>query len=210
MMQSSTRIGLAIVLCVALAGLLVYLPEKSAHTESMLLSDPDSPAIGNPYGNPVIVVVFSDYHCPPCKDLSNSLQMLVGEDTHLRVIFKEYPILSENSQLAARSALAVSIASEGKYFAYHQALMQSSSTYTPEFLAELAGQADIAPEAYAKALQNPRIDQEIARNLELARQLNISGVPAVVIGHKILTGDSIDRIKAAIAEVRASQAEKPH
>ncbi len=208
-LDRATRLAIAVILCVVLSAILVFMPEKPSHMPDALLGDPDSPAIGNPYGNPVTVVVFSDYHCGPCKGLSNALQVLVGEDTHLRVTFKEYPVLGDNSVLAARSALAVNLANERKYFVYHQALMQSSSTYTPEFLAELAGDAGIAPEAYARALKDPRIDQEIARNLDLARQLHFSAVPTVIVGDKILVGDSIEGIKSAIAEARGGAARTP-
>lgn len=56
----------------------------------------------------------------------------------------------------------------------------------------------------AKALRSPEVDRELARNLTLQRQLDLSGTPAWVVGDKVLVGAiGYDGLKAAIAEARA-------
>ncbi|MBI3630946.1 MAG: thioredoxin domain-containing protein [Candidatus Sungbacteria bacterium] len=207
-MQPATRMLFGIISCLLLAVIFVYLPKHNARIEA-LLSDPESPAIGNPYGNPVRIVVFSDYHCGPCKALSTALEELARHDTHLRIIFKEYPILTENSMVAARSALAVHFARSGAYFPYHQVLMQMSASFTPEMLAELAEKDDVPRDVYAKALANPKVDEQIGKSVELAGRLRINAVPALVVGHQVIVGDSLDMIRAAIARERENMKNAP-
>lgn len=203
-MEPAKRTIAAILLCILCGIAVTYWPVNNA-PPAHLADDPDSPAIGNPYGRPVIVVVFSDYHCGPCKELSTDLEAFTREDTHLRVIFKEYPVLGENSVLAAKSALAVHFANERKYFAYHQALMQSSERFTEAELEASAVGLGIASEAYRKALQDPRIEEQIHRNYQLSNQLYFSAVPTVVVGGKVLVGNSIERIRAAVAQTRSDE-----
>lgn len=207
-LDRTTRLGIAVILSIVLVGIFMFLPERTTHPHA-LEYDPDSPAIGNPYGNPVIVVLFSDYHCGPCKGLSNALDELTKRDTHLLVIFKEFPVLGENSVLAARAALAVHFANDSKYFLYHQALMHAAlGDFTPDGLAQTASDIGMDPETFRKALQNPKIDEQIERSHSIAASLGFSGVPTTVIGGKVLVGDSIDQIKEAIEEVR-NPAQKP-
>jgi protein-disulfide isomerase len=56
------------------------------------------------------------------------------------------------------------------------------------------------------AIANPAVDQELAKNLQLQRQLDLSGTPAWVVGSKVLVGAvGYDALKAAIAEARAAK-----
>ena len=74
--------------------------------EEQVLNDPDSPIAGNPEGD-VTVVEFFDYHCTYCKRIIPIIQKLLKQDKNVRYVFKELPILSPASRLAARAALVV-------------------------------------------------------------------------------------------------------
>src|SRR5258708_11361798 len=69
-----------------------------------IYSDADSPVAGNPKGN-VSIVVFFDYNCGYCKKSLPELQALIDKDPMLKVIYKEFPILGPQSQVAATAAL---------------------------------------------------------------------------------------------------------
>ena len=57
------------------------------------------------------------------------------------------------------------------------------------------------------AIANPAVDQELTKNLQLQRELDLSGTPAWVVGNKVLVGAvGYDALKAAIAEARAAKA----
>ncbi len=61
---------------------------------------------GNPDGD-ITVVEFMDYRCGYCKKAHPEVTELLGTDGNIRFIVKEFPILGDQSVLAARFAIAV-------------------------------------------------------------------------------------------------------
>ena len=52
----------------------------------------------------------------------------------------------------------------------------------------------------------PRIDAEIARNLETAARLGVTGTPSWVVGDRVLSGAlPVEELKRAIAAARAGR-----
>ncbi len=85
-----------------------------------ILDDPGSPVAGNPNGD-IAIVEFFDYRCPYCKQVVAPLAQLLKEDTKLRLVHKELPILGPDSLVASRAALAAR--KQNKYHEMHAALM---------------------------------------------------------------------------------------
>lgn len=159
-----------------------------------IYDDPASPVVGNPKGD-VTVVVFFDYNCGYCKKSLPELQGLIAKDPMLRVIYKEFPILGAQSQIAATAALAAK--RQGQYAAFNHALFASDGAGD----AMLKGVADRLKLNYAKLQQDmadPQLVAEIERNLKLAEALEINGTPAYIIGDQIIPGaidiDSLTRL----------------
>jgi len=125
------------------------------------------------------------------------------------VVFKEFPILSEDSELAARAALAVYSIDKSKYFDYHTALMKSSGAFTMDMLTEKAKEVGIDPEAFKKALENPDVAKELSHNKEIAQSLHIDATPTVIVDTSLMTGAiDLDALKAKIADSRKAAAKK--
>ena len=62
-----------------------------------LMSDPESPIVGNPNGD-VTIVEFSDYQCPYCKRAHTTVKSVLAADSKVKLIFKDLPILGEPSR----------------------------------------------------------------------------------------------------------------
>ena len=167
-----------------------------------LQNNPNSPFAGNPNGD-VTIVEFFDYHCHYCKQFYPTVAKLIDDDKNLRVVFKEFPILSEDSALAAKAALAVYSIDKGKYFAYHTALMKSSGAFTMDMLQDKAKEVGIDPDAFKKAMDNADLTKEIDHNKELAQSIGINGTPAIIVGNDLIPGAiEYDALKAKIASAR--------
>lgn len=152
--------------------------------------------IGNPDGD-VTLVEFYDYNCGYCRASLPVIEQLVAADPKLRVVFKELPVLSDESRVAARAALAA--AAQRRFKPFHDAL----------YAAGPVTQASIAAAAKAAGVDLARIpadaDQVIRDNLETAGKLGISGTPSWVVGDEILSGAlPAERLKEAIAKARAT------
>ena len=165
-----------------------------------ILNDSAAPVGGNAAGD-VTLVEFFDYNCPYCRKVAPTMADLEEADPDLRIVYKEYPILGPGSEFAARAALASR--KQGKYVPFHHALMQASEQVTEETVMEIARVVGLDPEQLGADMQDPAIQAAIARNLELANALGITGTPSFVIGDRIVPGAADFRtLQGLIADVR--------
>src|SRR4029453_12850383 len=90
----------------------------------------------------VVLVEFFDYACAYCRASLPHVEQLLKEDKGLRVVFRELPILGQDSVAAARVSLAAS--KTGRFNQYHDALYASGRP-APQTIADAARAAGIAP-----------------------------------------------------------------
>ncbi|MEO1189060.1 MAG: thioredoxin domain-containing protein, partial [Pseudomonadota bacterium] len=123
---------------------LIALSEKRAAEEAALamaaIADNQDALINNaadysigPADAPVTVVEFFDYRCGFCKRSAQwATELPEKYDNQVRVVFKEFPILSTESEKAALAAIAAG--KQDKYIEMHMALMEldNGSGFGPE------------------------------------------------------------------------------
>lgn len=165
-----------------------------------LLHDPAAPVLGNPQGD-VTMVEFFDYRCPYCKLMAPSLAALIGRDHGLRLVMKEYPVLSRESIVAAKVALVA--ARHGAYGAFHTAMFALKGPLDEATVMQVAQSVGVAPEMARAEMADPAILAELRRNLALGAVIGVRGTPAFVIGSSIVPGAvSIDDLAKLIAAER--------
>lgn len=145
---------------------------------AQLVNSRQSPTVGNPKGS-VTLIEFFDYQCVHCRRLAPSIAALVDKDPNLRVVYKEFPIFGKDSEFATRAALAANM--QGKYSAFHNALMGSTKPLTNEQVLALAKQAKLNIRRLKKDMHSPAVDKEIKDNRALAQALNIAVTPSLII-----------------------------
>lgn len=168
--------------------------------QSEVFNDRASPVAGNPRGD-VTIVEFFDYRCPYCKQVLPSLQTLLKEDHNLRFVFKELPVLGPQSVTAARAALAAE--RQGKYEAFHNAMMATKGQITDDTVYKVAGSIGLDVDRLKQDMSAPEIEQALKANLALADALNIHGTPGFIIGKRIVPGAvDLDALRNMIADAR--------
>lgn len=165
-----------------------------------LLEDPGSYVAGNENGD-VTIVEFFDYRCPYCKRSLSALMATLEKDPNVRVVFKEFPILGEESVLASRAAIA-SI-QQGKYLDYHNALMESGNDLNEQSVLRIAREVGLDADKLMADMFSSEVTEVIRDNYLLAEALGIGGTPAFVIGDQLIPG-AIDerRFAELIQEAR--------
>ena len=157
---------------------------------------PRGVVIGNPKGN-VTLVEFFDYACTYCRASLPDIDRLLAEDKKLKIVYRELPILSEESNLAARVSLFA--AEQGKYGPFHKALYAGGHV-TKESILAAAAATGLDRKATEAAMNSNRYDPEIENNLKLAQDLGASGTPTFVVGNRILNGAvGYDALKEAVS-----------
>ncbi len=146
--------------------------------------DPNAPVLGNPQGD-ITMIEFFDYNCPYCKRAMEPVKGLLAGDGGIRLVYREFPILSDGSVFAAKAALAAR--NQGKYEEMHWALMslgradEASTIKTAEGLG-----LDI--DRLRADMDSPEVASHIALSMDLAGGLGITGTPSFVIGDTVVPG----------------------
>lgn len=161
------------------------------------------PQVGNPKGD-VTIVEFFDYNCGYCKRALDTVKKTVESDKNVRVVFIELPILSPQSETAAKWALAAN--KQGKYWEFHQAMLESSAPKTEETMADIAKSAGLDVEKLKKDAADKVVEDELAANRDAAARLQISGTPAFIVGEQIIRGFvEYEGFKTIVADERKKE-----
>ena len=168
-----------------------------------LLEDPTSPVAGAEAAS-VEVVEFFDYRCGYCKNVHATVLNLPALYPNVRLIFKEFPILGPDSELAAKAALAA--AKQGAYLPMHEALMGLSVPPTQTTIEALGTTLGLDLAKLKTDMETPEIAQSLARNQALAVALGIQSTPTFVIGGEVVPGAmDAERFANVIAKAEAMQ-----
>jgi protein-disulfide isomerase len=169
-----------------------------------LYNDPDAQIGGNPKGD-VTIVEFFDYRCPYCKQVQPLLEGLLDSDRKLRIVYKEFPILGPASTYASKLALAAR--AQGKYDAFHRAMMDTKGNIDQAVVDQVAVSVGIDLAKAKARMGTPAIEAVIKKELALADAINVNGTPAFVIAGKLYPGAmTLDELKSAIAAARKAHA----
>ena len=159
--------------------------------------------LGNPDGD-VTIYEFSDYNCGYCKRSFNTLMALTAEDSDIRVVVKEFPILAQSSADAA--ILALGAGELGLFEAFHTKLMTWQGGLDDMAFETIAEDSGTTVADLLAAAEKIDTDAIISANRYMAEQLKITGTPAFLIGDTLIPGAiSLDEMKALVKEVRENR-----
>ncbi|MCZ0941806.1 MAG: DsbA family protein [Gammaproteobacteria bacterium] len=145
----------------------------SEHRDA-LLAAAGVPTLGDLSGG-VTVVEFFDYRCGYCKRSLDAVRGLLGADG-VRVEMREYPILGDESEAAARAALAA--ARQGAYEAAHFALMAHEGGFDAAAIESIMGELGLDVEKLTADMESTEVGALIEANRDLAARIGVTGTPA--------------------------------
>ncbi|MGH7061132.1 MAG: DsbA family protein [Stellaceae bacterium] len=168
-----------------------------------IFDDPTTPVAGNPKGD-VAIAEFFDYRCPYCKKVEPDLEALLKSDPKLRIVFKEFPILGPVSVTASQAALAAQ--RQGKYDAFHDAMMSARGNITDDTVYQVARSVGLDVDKLKHDMASPEVAQTVKSNMTLADALEVHGTPAFIIGDRVVPGAvDLSELKKYVAEARNSK-----
>lgn len=173
-----------------------------ASMQEAIFNDPGQIVVGNPDGD-VTLVEFFDYNCGYCRSALPDLATLLAEDPDLRVILKEFPILSNESIDAARVAVLVGEA-DADYWSFHEALFTSRGKVDKQVALAAAADLGLSPVSLELDMGKDSVSKTIQTSYEIAKALNITGTPTYIIGNEVIPGAiGIEELRERIANMRA-------
>ena len=163
---------------------------------------PDAIVAGNPAGD-VTIVEFFDYRCTYCRKIVPEISELLKQDGNIKLVLKDFPILSKESESAARAAIAS--VSQGKYWDFHLALM-SAEELSDEAIFAIAKGVGLNVDKLKADMANAKVNDSIVRTHKLARELGIEATPTFYIGDTPFSGAlPLSELKDAVAAARKAK-----
>src|SRR6476469_5419404 len=160
-----------------------------AQNSDAIFNSPRQVVLGNKDGD-VTFVEFFDYNCGYCKRAMDDMLTLMKADPKLKVVLKEFPVLSQGSVEAAQVAVAVRMQdpSGKKYLDFHQKLLGGRGQADKARALAAAKDAGLDTAKIEKDIASPEVRVAIEENFKLAEPMGMNGAPSYVIGKQIVIG----------------------
>jgi protein-disulfide isomerase len=173
-----------------------------------IFNSPRGVVLGNKDGD-VTFVEFFDYNCGYCKRAMADMLDLMKSDPKLKVVLKEFPVLSEGSVEAAKVAVAVRMQDPTgkKYLDFHQKLLGGRGPADKARALAAAKDAGLDTARIEKDLASPEVRATIEENFKLAEAMGMNGTPSYVIGKQVVIGAvGVDGLREKIGLARCGKA----
>jgi len=144
-----------------------------------------TPIAGNTKGD-VTIIEFFDYNCGYCKKAFSDVAQAIEKDKQIKVVLKEFPILSKGSEEASRVALAAKL--QGKYWAFHRAMLENQGQANEAAALRVAEKLGLDMARIKKDMASPEVKKEIDDTRKLATKMGIQGTPHFIVGDRIIPG----------------------
>lgn len=175
---------------------------RSAYAENKTaLETPFASAWAGAAKGDVTLVMFTDYACGYCRGSLPDIDRLIAEDSRLKVVWREIPILGPGSEIAAKASLAA--AQQGQFRTFHERMFASGQPNGDKVSAVLRSMP-IDLRRVQKDIYGPEVMAEIQHNMELAGRIDPNlATPTFVVNGQMLKGAvGYDALKQAITDAR--------
>ncbi|TMJ55913.1 MAG: DsbA family protein [Alphaproteobacteria bacterium] len=173
-----------------------------------IFNSPRGVTLGNKDGD-VTFVEFFDYNCGYCKRAMSDMLDLLKSDPKLKVVLKEFPVLSQGSVEAAQVAVAARMQDPTgkKYLDFHQKLLGGRGQADKARAMAAAKDAGFDTAKLEKDMASPEAKATIEENFKLAEAMGMNGTPSYVIGKQIVVGAvGLEGLKEKISTARCGKA----
>jgi protein-disulfide isomerase len=170
--------------------------EQVASSYPKLKTEAATLSVG-PANAAITIIEFFDYRCPYCHASNEWSQKLLASRNDVRFIFKQLPLLSENSVGAAQAAIASQ--KQGKFAAFHNALMAATGDLNINQVMQIAASVGLDTARLQADMAKPDVAAMLSAVNEQATTLGISGTPGFVINGQLISGFDTEALDAALA-----------
>lgn len=151
------------------------------------VSTDDDPSLG-PADAAVTIIEFSDFNCPYCRQFHQATfrELLAAYPDQIRFVYRDYPITSQESFLAAQAAECA--AEQGSFWDYHDALFSGRIELSPSAYRQYADDLGLDSDELMRCVESGQFADEVQADARYAASLGLSGTPTFFINGIPLVG----------------------
>ncbi|GAA2008739.1 thioredoxin domain-containing protein [Nocardiopsis rhodophaea] len=161
--------------------------------EELARRDADDPMALGDTDAPVVLIAYSDYNCPFCGRWVREIQpelMRYVDDGQLRIEWREFPYLSDDSTTAARAAHAAGV--QGKFWEFHDTYYGEDEKFEGDALKnELDAIADdigLDKKRFDEDRESGDAAQAVQRDFDEGMGIGVTGTPAFLVNGQPVMG----------------------
>jgi protein-disulfide isomerase len=162
--------------------------------------DEEDPAMGAAI--PLVTIVeFSDFQCPYCAQLGQTLEELTREHGQdVKLVFKQFPLpMHAQAEPAARAALAAH--QQGKFWALHDKLFLNQQALSDDDLERYARAAGVDVARWREDFGSEALRQHVRDELAFGRALQVRSTPSFYVNGRFFKGaQPAEQVRAIIEE----------
>jgi protein-disulfide isomerase len=163
----------------------------------------DAPSLGNANA-PVTLVEFSDFECPVCRSLHDTLRGLLPNYPQVRLIFKDFPLDSihpwaRTAAIAGRCAYQQDPKAFWKMYDLiydNQDIISAESAWGK--MVDFAGQSGLNQDTFKGCMASPETGAAIDASRQNGILLEVSSTPTVFVNGRRMVGVNAQQLEQYI------------
>jgi protein-disulfide isomerase len=145
--------------------------------------------VRGPKDAPVTIIEFSDFQCPFCKTANATVkQVLEKYPGKVRLVFRDYPLVSIHPQAPKAHEAARCAADQGKFWEFHDLLFERSPRMAPADLKQYAQDLKLNPAAFEQCLDSGKYAAEVDKDVQEGMGLGLTGTPSFFVNGRQIVG----------------------
>jgi protein-disulfide isomerase len=152
-----------------------------------------NPSLG-PANAKITVVEFSDFQCPHCRELYETLKTVIPEHPDVRFVFKDYPLTQIHpwAETAAIGARCAYLQAPDAYFKIQSQIFDNqdliSATNVWDKLNEFAVADALDPATFKSCLSSKEAKDAVTASRQEGELLNVASTPTLFINGRPAPG----------------------
>lgn len=163
------------------------------------------PSFGTP-GAPVVLVLFTDYQCPYCRQEAQMLRqnLIKTYPKEVRLYLKDFPLepIHPWAKPAAIAGRCIYNQNEQAYWQFHDWIFDQQQTITPENLTtkvmDWAQGKEIDTLQISRCVEAKATESDVDNTVAEGRAIQVNATPTLFVNGRRLTNVSWEQLKAII------------
>jgi protein-disulfide isomerase len=159
---------------------------------------------------PVIIVEFSDFQCPFCRRVQETLRNLLEKyQGQVSLGYRDFPLreLHPESDLAAEASRCAG--ERGKFWEYHDLLFGNPGQLNSARAIEFARSLGLNVASFDSCVSSAKYKKQIERDIQDGIRAGVTGTPGIFINGLLISGAQPEAVfEKAIAAELASYKDK--
>jgi protein-disulfide isomerase len=163
---------------------------------------------------PVVMIAYSEFQCPFCGRFARETEPVLVEeyveDGSLRIEWRDFPYLGEESRTAALAGRAA--AAQDGFWEFEEAMFENqqppnSGRVTPDFLADVAEQVGLDRQQFLADLESEEAAAAVDRDFQEGQSIGVTGTPAFLVNGQPVMGAQPTDVFVQVVEEALAEAE---